>query len=208
MGPLSAFLLICSQSHKPFIFISVLTEIYLHIFRLALKAFTDQKRRFFPHLEDDQIDLSHNDTIKIPPTKQPRLSQRPTQNPNIDSSEQKPTLADILKSIETEAPGITTYTYQRLEWSKRAESLSSVMNDNSLDQPKVQNLANLSSNFNNVAVIELVASGIFRVLVSLHPAGSTDPDAVAFFSPNEVRKPNSIVADRLYILIIGFHSYL
>jgi mediator of RNA polymerase II transcription subunit 27 len=153
--------------------------------RLALKAFTDQKRRFFPHLEDDQIDRSHNDTIKIPPTKQPRLSHRPTQNPNIDSSEQKPTLADILKSIETEAPGITISTYQRLEWLKRAESLSSVMNDNSLDQPKEQNLANLSSNFNNMAVIELVASGVFRVLVSLHHAGSTDPDAVAFFSPNE-----------------------
>lgn len=82
------------------------------------------------------------------------------------------------------------------------------MNDNSLDQPKMQNLANLSSNFNNVAVIELVASGVFRVLVSLHPAGSTDPDAVAFFSPNEVRKPNSTVVNRFNILIIGFHSYL
>ncbi|KAJ1691296.1 hypothetical protein LUZ63_015451 [Rhynchospora breviuscula] len=153
--------------------------------RLALKAFSDQKRRFFPQLEDDQLNRSNNDTIKFPPTKRPRLSHRPTQSPNIDFTEQKPMLADILKSIQTEAPGVTISTYQRLEWSKRAESLASTMNDSSLDQPKEQIVSNLSSSFNEVAVIELVASGVFRVLVSLHPAGSTDPDAVAFFSPNE-----------------------
>lgn len=179
----------------------------MHIFRLALKAFTDQKRRFFPHLEDDQIDRSHNDTIKIPPSKQPRLSHRPTPNANIDSSEQKPTLADILKSIETEFPGVTISTYQRLEWSKRAESLYAVMNDSSLDQPKEQIIANLSSNINNVAVIELVAAGVYRVLVSLHPVGSTDPDAVAFFSPNEVNHPNlTVVVSRCGILVVGFIS--
>jgi mediator of RNA polymerase II transcription subunit 27 len=128
--------------------------------------------------------------------KQPRLSHRPLENPTINSSQQKPILSDILKSVETEAPGVTISMYQRLEWSKRAESLSSAMNDRSLDQPKEQNLANLSSNFNNVAVIELVASGVYRVLVSLHPVGSTDPDAVAFFSPNEVIHPNLTVASR------------
>jgi mediator of RNA polymerase II transcription subunit 27 len=165
-------------------------------FRLNLKTFTDQKRHFFPHLEDHEIDHSHNDTIKIPPTKQPRLSHRPLENPTIDSSQQKSTLSDILKSIETEAPGVTISMYQRLEWSTRAESLSSAMNDSSLDQPKEQNLPNLSSNFNNVVVLELVASGVCRVLVSLHPVGSTNPDAVAFFSLNEVSHPNLTLSSR------------
>jgi mediator of RNA polymerase II transcription subunit 27 len=27
---------------------------------------------------------------------------------------------------------------------------------------------------------------VFRAIISLHPAGSIDPDAVAFFSPDEV----------------------
>ena len=37
-----------------------------------------------------------------------------------------------------------------------------------------------------VAVIEFFFSSIFRAVVSLYPAGSIDPDAVAFFSPDEV----------------------
>jgi mediator of RNA polymerase II transcription subunit 27 len=37
-----------------------------------------------------------------------------------------------------------------------------------------------------VAVIELLFPSILRAVISLHPAGSTDPDAVAFFSPDEV----------------------
>ncbi|KAA8529861.1 hypothetical protein F0562_034370 [Nyssa sinensis] len=36
-----------------------------------------------------------------------------------------------------------------------------------------------------VAVIELLFPSVFRAIVSLHPAGSIDPDAVAFFSPDE-----------------------
>ena len=38
-----------------------------------------------------------------------------------------------------------------------------------------------------VAVIELLIPSVFRVVVSLHSAGSIDPDAVAFFSPDEVQ---------------------
>jgi mediator of RNA polymerase II transcription subunit 27 len=37
-----------------------------------------------------------------------------------------------------------------------------------------------------VAVIELLFPSILRAVISLHPAGSTVPDAVAFFSPDEV----------------------
>ncbi|MFQ6656101.1 hypothetical protein Gotur_026358 [Gossypium turneri] len=71
--------------------------------RLALKAFTDQKRRFFPHLDDEE------------------------------------------------------------------------------DGEALQNVASMDK----VAVIELFFPSIFRAVVSLHPAGSTDPDSVAFFSPDE-----------------------
>lgn len=36
-----------------------------------------------------------------------------------------------------------------------------------------------------IAVIELLFPSVFRAVISLHPAGSVYPDAVAFFSPDE-----------------------
>lgn len=86
------------------------------------------------------------------------------------------------------------FTYQRLDWSKRAASLASLMNDDFVDPSKELNLQNMSklgsvhdtTAIDQVAIIELLVPSIFRAIVSLHPAGSTDPDAVAFFSPTEV----------------------
>jgi mediator of RNA polymerase II transcription subunit 27 len=41
-------------------------------FRLALKAFNDQKRRFFPHLDDEVLRHLHDGEPGV--TKRPRLS--------------------------------------------------------------------------------------------------------------------------------------
>ena len=104
-------------------------------------------------------------------------------------------LSEILKSLENEVPNMKIFTYRRLDWSKRASSLASLMEDDFVDPSKELNLQNISKSrpgsvttpMDQVAVIELLVPSIFRALVSLHPAGSTDPDAVAFFSPTEVR---------------------
>ncbi|MCI27079.1 mediator of RNA polymerase II transcription subunit 27-like [Trifolium medium] len=47
-----------------------------------------------------------------------------------------------------------------------------------------------------VAVIELLFPSILRAVISLHPAGSTDPDAVAFFSPDEFRDAYRVLGTR------------
>lgn len=82
------------------------------------------------------------------------------------------------------------FTYWHLDWSKRASSLASLMDDDFVDPSKELNLQNMGKSrttpIDQVAVIELLVPSIFRAVVSLHPAGSTDPDAVAFFSPTEV----------------------
>ncbi|KAJ3693771.1 hypothetical protein LUZ60_009251 [Juncus effusus] len=131
--------------------------------RLALKAFTDQKKRFFPQLDD---------STNTPSTKKPKLSPNPPLNPNPNP---KPTLSEILKS---EMPGVAISTYRRLEWTKRAEKLINCSNEE-------QRLGNSSERFDDVAIIEVFVSGVFRVLVSLHSAGSVEPDSLAFFSPDE-----------------------
>uniref|UniRef100_A0ACD5VVY9 Uncharacterized protein n=1 Tax=Avena sativa TaxID=4498 RepID=A0ACD5VVY9_AVESA len=152
--------------------------------RLALKAFTDQKRRFFPHLEDEV--LSHLPDDESGVAKRPRLSAG---NGELEEK----TLSEILKKLENEVPNMKIFTYQRLDWSKRASSLVALMDDDFVDPSKELNLHNMGKSrpgsmttpIDQVAVIELVVPSIFRALVSLHPAGSTDPDAVAFFSPTE-----------------------
>ncbi|XP_047055226.1 mediator of RNA polymerase II transcription subunit 27-like [Lolium rigidum] len=152
--------------------------------RLALKAFTDQKRRFFPHLEDEVLSHLPDDESGI--AKRPRLS------PGNGELEEK-ALSEILKNLENEVPNMKVFTYRRLDWSKRASSLASLMDDDFVDPSKELNLHNMGKSrpgsittpIDQVAVIELLVPSIFRALVSLHPAGSTDPDAVAFFSPAE-----------------------
>ncbi|OAY76204.1 Mediator of RNA polymerase II transcription subunit 27 [Ananas comosus] len=150
--------------------------------RLALKAFTDQKRRFFPHLEDDL--LNHHGESGVAK----RLCSSQVLPMSKELVEGK-TLADILKNLEHEVPNIRILTYQRRDWSKRASLLSSSVDENHVDPSKEQNLHNWkklrSASVDQIAVIELLMPSIFRAVVSLHPAGSVNPDAVAFFSPNE-----------------------
>lgn len=152
--------------------------------RLALKAFTDQKRRFFPHLEDEVV--SHLHDGEPGGTKKPKLF---TSNGDLEEK----SLSDILKNLEHEVSNIKIFTYWHLDWSKRASSLASLLDDDFVDPSKELNLQNmgksrsgaLTTSIDQVAVIELLVPSVFRAVVSLHPAGSTDPDAVAFFSPTE-----------------------
>lgn len=144
--------------------------------RLALKAFTDQKRRFFPHL-DDAASVESAKKKRCAPVVSEKLSELRT-------------LSDILALVEKEIPNVKTSTYQRLEWLKRAPLLPS--SESSIESSKDHgfhskfrqgSVSNVTTD--KVSVIELLFPSIFRAIISLHPSGSTDPDAVAFFSPDE-----------------------
>ncbi|KAL6566296.1 hypothetical protein OROGR_001911 [Orobanche gracilis] len=151
--------------------------------RLALKAFTDQKRRFFPHLADDSI-------VESAPKK--HCSPLPISHEGF--SEQK-TLGDILTHLEEEVPNLQTFTYQRLDWLKRASSLSSVAGEGATELSQNHSFPNTRKwgqgsvsmdAGDKAAVIELLLPSVFRAVISLHTAGSMDPAAVAFFSSDEV----------------------
>ncbi|ONK62778.1 uncharacterized protein A4U43_C07F8040 [Asparagus officinalis] len=157
--------------------------------RLALKAFTDQKRRFFPHLEDEPFGQECEEESGV--SKKHCSSQGLAMSLRDKFREQK-TLSDILTNLEQEVHNVKLYTYQRLDWLKRASSLSSSSIDNAGDSSResFHNAKRLKSGSGNapadqVAVIELLVPSVFRAVVSLHPAGSISPDAVAFFSPDE-----------------------
>ncbi|KAL5707594.1 Mediator of RNA polymerase II transcription subunit 27 [Ranunculus cassubicifolius] len=156
--------------------------------RLALKAFTDQKRRFFPHLEDD------HSSGESGTAKRHCGSQASSLGIIKDELIEDKTLPAVLMRLEKETPNVKIFTYQRLDWIKRATSLSSALNETSIASSREDN-SNTSSRIrtgslgavatDQVAVVELLVPSTFRAIVSLHPAGSVDPDAVAFFSPDE-----------------------
>lgn len=155
----------------------------LNDFRLALKAFTDQKRRFFPHLDNG---LETNE----PASKKRCGSEEITMDPKEEISFLR-TLPDILKSFEKDVPNLKILTFERLDWLKRASTLTSSTNESSLEHNyhgsnklRLGSVGTVSAE--KVAVIELLFPSVFRAVISLHPAGSIDPDAVAFFSPDEV----------------------
>lgn len=152
-------------------------------FRLALKAFTDQKRRFFPHLDDG---LQNNE----PASKKHCGSEEITMDYKDEVSNLR-TLPDVLKRLKKEVPNLEILTFERLDWLKRASSLSSSTNENSLEHNFHGSNKLRPGSFgavatDKVAVIELLFPSVFRAVVSLNPAGSIEPDAVAFFSPDEV----------------------
>ncbi|KAL4350738.1 hypothetical protein AHAS_Ahas10G0172000 [Arachis hypogaea] len=149
---------------------------------LALKAFTDQKRRFFPHLD---YGLETNESA----SKKRCGSVESTVDPKEESSFLK-ILPDVLKSVEKEVPNLKISTFERLDWLKRASTLTSSTNENSLEHNypgsnklRLGSLGNVAAE--KIAVIEMLVPSTFRVVIALHPAGSTDPDAVAFFAPEE-----------------------
>ncbi|KAH9674355.1 Mediator of RNA polymerase II transcription subunit 27 [Citrus sinensis] len=157
--------------------------------RLALKAFTDQKKRFFPHLDDRVHDQSTE-----PESKKHCVPQALPASNQEELSDCK-TLSDVLMRLEKEVPNLKIFTYERLDWLKRASSLPSSANESPLELLKEHNFhssSKLRPGLQNtvaadkVSVIELLFPSIFRAIVSLHPVGTIEPDAVAFFSPDEV----------------------
>lgn len=91
--------------------------------RLALKAFTDQKRRFFPHLADDSAVGSASKKLCTPlPISHEEISDHKT-------------LGDILSYLEKDIPNLQAFTYQRLDWLKRASQLPSA-NESSTEPSK------------------------------------------------------------------------
>ncbi|KAJ4978955.1 hypothetical protein NE237_009735 [Protea cynaroides] len=159
--------------------------------RLALKAFTDQKRRFFPHLEDEP--LGQTSAMESLALKKHCSSPASVASLKEELTEYK-TLSDVLTRFEKEAPNVRIFTYQRLDWLKRALSLLSSAKEKSVESSK-EHTFNSSNKLrigslgtvtlDQIAVVELVVPSVFRAIVSLHPPGSIDPDAVAFFSPDE-----------------------
>lgn len=159
--------------------------------RLALKAFTDQKRRFFPHLENEPFGQACDDESRV--TKKHCSSQGWAMS-NMNKLREQRTLLEILTNLEHLVPDVKIYKYQRLDWLNRASSLAYLMNDDSMNTSREQDLHNpgkLRSGLSNsvsadqIAVIELLVPSVLRAVISLHTAGSISPDAVAFFSPNE-----------------------
>lgn len=157
------------------------------MFRLALKAFSDQKRRFFPHL-DDGLDGQSDEPLSKKPCVSPSSSTH-NQEELLDCK----TLSEILMSLEKKVPNLKIFTYERLDWLKRASSLPAnespleTVKDHSFhSSSKLRSTSLVDVATDKVAVIELLFPSVFRAVVSLHPAGSIDPDAVAFFSPEEV----------------------
>ncbi|OVA03921.1 Mediator complex [Macleaya cordata] len=161
--------------------------------RLALKAFTDQKRRFFPHLEDESSGQTSGGESGTSKKHCGLQGPEPILGIREELCEDK-TLTDVLMRLEKQAPNVRIFTYQRLDWLKRASSLSSSSNENPIELSKENNfqssyglrIGSLGAvAADQVAMIELFVPSVFRAIVSLHPAGSIDPDAVAFFSPDE-----------------------
>ncbi|KAL0372787.1 UNVERIFIED_CONTAM: Mediator of RNA polymerase II transcription subunit [Sesamum calycinum] len=143
---------------------------------------TRSKRRFFPHLAEDSV---------VESAMKKHCSPLPISQEEL--TDQK-TLADILSHLEKEVPNLQAFTYQRLDWLKRASSLPSAANESSTESSKEHSFPSTSKWVQSsisthapdkAAVIELLLPSVFRAVVSLHTAGSMDPDAVAFFSPDE-----------------------
>lgn len=161
--------------------------------RLALKAFGEQKKRFFSVVGDDR-----------PGSKRGRTGA------TGDGALDEVSLANVLRRIQSDAPGMAVTPFVRLEWGKRTSSmnLSKAISDpnqalaslssQSLSPVKLEagtpptlpgaaatsSAAKLSE---KVAVLEVTIAGVLRAIVSLHPMGSASPDALAVFSPDEVR---------------------
>ncbi|XP_049932557.1 mediator of RNA polymerase II transcription subunit 27-like [Nymphaea colorata] len=159
--------------------------------RLALKAFAGQKKRFFPHLEDEMHNQKHSGEFGASKKLATSVSSVVVHK---DEPYSERSLSDILNDIEAESSFAKISTYQRLDWLKRASSLSPSANEPPGETSKENNVHTSSKiraevqgapALDQIAVIELLVPSVFRAVVSLNPAGSINRDAVAFFSPDE-----------------------
>ena len=139
-----------------------------------MKAFRDQKRRYFPHLEEDEPDSRAAGAEFAIPKKLRSTHAMTLKENHIDQR----SLFDILADFSNETTSVRISSYKRMDWLKRASSEALfAYEDHSVKYP---------TESEQVSVVELLVPSVFRAVLSLHPAGSTGPDAVAFFSPDEV----------------------
>ena len=166
----------------------------VQICRLALTAFTKQKKRFFPGLAATSTSVTGAKRLRTE---------------GSDSSESAgPSLSDLLSRIRPETQGMAVTPYERLAWLNKSNPTggmsttfaSRVITSNSSLSVRHGNAATAqqpsqaggdnptpSSRQNEkLAVLEASIPGVLVAVISVLPAGSVYPDAVSVFSPSEV----------------------
>ncbi|KAG0610697.1 hypothetical protein M758_7G084500 [Ceratodon purpureus] len=161
--------------------------------RLALTAFTKQKKRFFPGLAATTTSAIGAKRLRIE---------------GSESSETAgPSLPDLLKRIQSETHGMAVTPYERMAWLNKSNSTggmsaifaSRVITSNSSlsvrhgnvgaapppSQAGGDNPTSSSRQNEKLAVLEASIPGVLVAVISVMPAGCVYPDAVAVFSPAE-----------------------
>ncbi|MCO5612462.1 hypothetical protein L7F22_066729 [Adiantum nelumboides] len=150
--------------------------------RLALKAFTDQKKRFFQRYGDSSGEKGNNMGYA---NKRAKLWGREN-----DNGLQSP-LLDLLKLWQAaEGSGMIITAFNRLEWAKHKLALArqkkSVHTAYSAADSEASKPGLDASSGDNIAILEVTVAAVFKAVVSLFPSGSVTPDAVSLFSADEV----------------------
>lgn len=159
-------------------------NLWFNFCRLALKAFTEQKRRFFPGLA---------------------AATNETKRPRVEASESAetvgPSLPDLLRRLQPETQGMAVTPYDRLAWVNKSKSKdgmgSRVLSSNSSLAVRHGNAGAPQAGGDNPAsstrqqaekqaVLEASIPGVLVAVISVLPANSVYPDAIALFSPTEV----------------------
>ncbi|KAF7818846.1 mediator of RNA polymerase II transcription subunit 27 [Senna tora] len=152
--------------------------------RLALKAFTDQKRRFFPHLDDG---LQNNE----PDSKKHCGSEEITMDYKDEISNLR-TLPNVLMRLKKEVPNLEILTFERLDWLKRASSLSSSTNENSLEHNFHAFFSPDECRYHHTTIIaymgkiQLSSMEVSSSIIYLAPSGYSLPDPVYKFSFSKI----------------------
>ena len=134
----------------------------LDCFRLALKAFVEQKRHFFPRFGE-----INNVVVDFPAEKRAKILNADPCASNKGKTDQSShgSLLDLVKAWKTEAPGMTISAFTRLKRKPLPLDASSI---------------------EKAGILEVTFPSVFKVVISLFPSGSTTPDAVSMYSPDEV----------------------
>lgn len=148
--------------------------------RLAAKAFTEQKRRYFPGLAAQTSE---------------------GKRPRVEGSEASEALPELLKRLQPETQGLAVTPYERLAWINKSKSKDArILTSNSSLALRHGNAAaaavpsqaaggdnptTSTKQTEKLAVLEASVPGVLVAVVSVLPAGSVFPDAVALFSPAE-----------------------
>lgn len=153
--------------------------------RLAAKAFTEQKRRYFPGLAAQTSE---------------------GKRPRVEGSEASEVLPELLRRLQPETQGMAVTPYERLAWINKSKSKDArILTSNSSLALRHGNAAaaavppqaaggdnptTSTKETEKLAVLEASIPGVLVAVVSVLPAGSVFPDAVSLFSPAEVGIPH------------------